>query len=162
MRYSINDYNAGREVPPNIEDIIIPFSLIEDITKIIFDKQKYSTISRLGLSKYERLILLYLSKHGNVTQLEIAKATRLKPPTVSVTVKRMCQKELVVRTTDPDDQRALRVNLTEKGAKINKESVADIEQSQKKLLTNITKSELNTINDILVKMLDAISDDEEY
>lgn len=161
MRYSINDYNAGREDPLGIDDIIIPFSLIEDITKKIFDKAKYDTSDKFDLSKYERLILLYLSRHSNVTQLDIAKATNLKPPTVSITIKRMVEKGLVQRTTDPYDQRALRVTLSEKGEEVNEKSIRDIEMHQKKLLTNISKSEIKTLTEILSKMLESIGDDEE-
>ncbi len=62
-----------------------------------------------------------------MTQKEIAEALGLKPPTVTVILRRMEKAGLLRRRTDTQDMRVLRVYLTEKGRALRK----DVEEINK-------------------------------
>ena len=73
-----------------------------------------------------RLILRVLAHRGGICQLDLARETRLKPPTISVALTKMEEEGLVTRTVDGTDGRATRVYLTDKGMAINDQIKARI------------------------------------
>ena len=73
-----------------------------------------------GLPCGYRMLLFHLSiMEPGVTQLQLVKAARLKPPTVSVTLQKMEKDGLVTRRSNENDLRQTLVFLTDKGKAIN-------------------------------------------
>lgn len=68
-----------------------------------------------------RAILRELFFKTGVCQLDLAKATHLKPPTISVALNKMEQEGIVTRSVDNNDMRATRVYLTDKGIAMNEQ-----------------------------------------
>lgn len=81
----------------------------------------FNLFAQLGLYRGQPPILFVLWKEGGKTQKEIADALRLKPSTITVTLKRMEKAGLLERRSDPQDLRISRVYLTEKGYNLQME-----------------------------------------
>lgn len=73
-----------------------------------------------------RLVLSHLAVRGTMGQLELVALTHLKPPTVSVLLRRMEEEGYITRATDPRDRRAVSVSLTEKGRAYDSEHLCRI------------------------------------
>jgi DNA-binding MarR family transcriptional regulator len=63
------------------------------------------------------------------------------------------KKSLVMRVNDPSDRRTVYVKLTEKGLDLINEAIYDHVQDEEKLLEDLTKDEVEILNDILKKIL---------
>ena len=127
MKHSVNDYFSGTEEEQN-NNISIPISTIADVSKLIFDKVK--------------------------TQLDIVQFAGLKPPTVSITLKKMEKEGLVTRTPDTYDLRAVRVSITEKGRELFMKSVRSVYDMEERIMQGISHDEINSLMKVLNKIKD--------
>ena len=151
MKYSVNDYFSGTEEEKN-KNISVPLSSIGDVSKLIYDKIKSKSSNEFNKPTSIKLILHALIQKDNVTQLDIVKSTRLKPPTVSITLKKMENEGLVTRTPDPYDLRAVRVTITDKGREMYMISVRSVFDMEEKIMKDISPAEIDSFMKILGKI----------
>ncbi|MGC8777771.1 MAG: MarR family winged helix-turn-helix transcriptional regulator [Candidatus Caldatribacteriaceae bacterium] len=102
------------------------YALLWQVIRQHFLRHRF-LLSRIGLYKGQPPILALLWNRDGLTQKEIAEALGLKPPTVTVILRRMEKAGLLRRRTDTQDMRVLRVYLTEKGRALRK----DVEEINK-------------------------------
>ena len=85
---------------------------------------------------------------------ELAKRAGLEPSTMTGLLDRMERDGYVFRKNDPDDRRALKIYLTETGAKM-KEPVERLVQTTMSLLFDgVEEEEIDATNDILYRVMD--------
>lgn len=89
----------------------------------------HSLLGKIGLHRGQPHVLGLLWEQDGLTQKDIAEALKLRPPTVTMVLRRMEKAGLLRRETDAQDMRVLRVYLTEKGRKLRK----DVEEVNKAL-----------------------------
>lgn len=65
--------------------------------------------------------LLIVSSHHGITQRELARKLHVAPPTVSIMLQKMEAAGIIVRKTDADDQRLIRIYLTDAGRVLHDE-----------------------------------------
>ena len=115
----------------------------------------------LGVAVGFRSILFFLGINDGVTQLELARLTGLKPPTVSVSLQKMENEGLVARVDDKDDLRKTIVTLTDKGRDIcDKISEAYLGCSEA-VTEALDEKEQETLKSLLVKICKNISQNKE-
>ena len=151
MKYSVNDYFSGTEEEKN-KNISVPLSSIGDVSKLIYDKIKSKSSNEFNKPTSIKLILHALIQKDNVTQLDIVKSTRFKPPTVSITLKKMENEGLVTRTPDPHDLRAVRVTITDKGREMYMISVRSVFDMEEKIMKDISPAEIDSFMKVLGKI----------
>ncbi|MBQ8849096.1 MAG: MarR family transcriptional regulator [Clostridia bacterium] len=100
------------------------------------------------------LVLSTLAVNDGINQLELVKHTHLRPPTVSVILKRMESEGIVERKTNPDDKRSVTVHLTEFGKTLDKEHIKRIKEVDAVALSGLTDEELSTLMTLLPKIRD--------
>lgn len=100
------------------------------------------------------LVLSWLGMHDGICQRELVEATHLRPPTVSVLLRDMEEEGLVERKGDPDDQRAVRVYLTEKGRASDRENIETIHTLDKIGLRGLSEEEIRTLMTLLPRIRD--------
>lgn len=89
--------------------------------KLLFDiphryaSNAFRLLMSHGLHPGQIPVMKYLSDNSGCIQGEIAKALRIKPPTVTVTLKRLEKNGLIEKKSDQKDQRVTRIFLTEHG-----------------------------------------------
>jgi len=128
-----------------------PMMYINDVTKLFFARlRKFS--DEQGIPNGYRRILIHLAHHDGVTQLELAKLSHVTPPTVSVTLQKMEHDGLISRVTDPDDQRQVRVRLTDKGRAIEAENKQNADKTEAMALCCLTDSEKAELKSLIMRV----------
>lgn len=97
-----------------------------------YAKQSYETFD---LKPWQAGILIVLSMEGELSQRELAKKLNQTPPSVTTAIQKMEKLGYIIRTPDPDDQRILRLRLTEK----SREYLEHIREATKKIEEHILK-----------------------
>lgn len=100
------------------------------------------------------LVLSTLAVSDGTNQLELVRLTHLRPPTVSVILRRMEEEGLVARQADPDDRRSVRVYLTDKGRNLDKENIERIKALDRIALSGVSEGEIETLMALLPKIRD--------
>ncbi|MBQ8894931.1 MAG: MarR family transcriptional regulator [Clostridia bacterium] len=136
-----------------------PSMLINELSKLFNDQMRQKT-EAMGMAEGWRRMLFHLAHNDSLTQLELARRTHLSTPAVSVTLQKMEAEGLVARKADPNDQRAIRVQLTEAGREADRKVVGAIHETEEKMLERITEEEIAAIRPILEKMYHNLTDEE--
>ena len=105
------------------------------------------------------LVLSNLASHDGINQLELVNATHLRPPTVSVILRRMEEEGLVTRSADPNDKRSVRVYLTDKGKKLDKKNITRIKDLDATALAGLSPEDIATLMTLLPKIRDNLLPD---
>lgn len=154
MNYSVNDYNAKVKNSGEPSAVTLPFVLINDVSKILLEQIDGDRSDGKKLPKSYKLILAYLTEANNVTQLDVANATHLQAPTVSLKLKSMEKDGLVSRVADEFDKRVIRVNITDAGRLLYATAIKDSLGDTKGLLEGITEEEVEIMNSVLTRIID--------
>lgn len=97
-----------------------------------------------------------LSKFGcedGMKLTELGRCAGLEPSTMTGLVDRMERDGLVFRSSDPNDRRAQRATLTEKGAQIQARVIRAIDQMLNEAFGSISPEEMKTLKKILRSIL---------
>lgn len=133
-----------------------PPMLVNEISRLFLARMRESDLSGVMSQDSARLIMRELARKEGVNQLYLTKATHLKPPTVSVTLKRMEEQGLVYRKQDPMDTRAVRVYLTENGREHNRSVLARLRALDTELMQGFDEEERALLRKLLERMRDNI------
>ena len=106
-----------------------------------------------------RVVMAHLAASGGMAQLDIVRLTRLKPPTVSVLLRRMEEEGYVMRVTDENDRRAVRVTLTQKGLDFDREHLVRLSTNDHQAVAGLTPEECATLESLLTRMRDNLAED---
>jgi MarR family transcriptional regulator, organic hydroperoxide resistance regulator len=77
----------------------------------------------MGLTHPQYLVMLALWGQSPLAVKELIEMLQLDGPTLSPMLKRLEAADLVTRTRDPQDERQLRIGLTEKGGALRKQAL---------------------------------------
>ena len=125
-----------------------PFMAINDLSRV-FHHRLRALAEEAGVNESYRHLLFHLSRNEGVTQLELARATRLKPPTISVTLRKMEEDGYVVRESDENDLRAVKVFLTEKGRAFEAESRRVVRTMDAQAREGLSEEDVATLMNLL-------------
>lgn len=128
-----------------------PFMEINDLSRI-FHHRLRALAENVGINESYRHLLFHLSHGEGMTQLELARATGLKPPTISVTLQKMENDGYVTRVPDENDMRAMRVYLTDKGKEFEMESRRVVRAMDAQAKEGMTDEEIKTLMTLLDKI----------
>ncbi|MBQ7090545.1 MAG: MarR family transcriptional regulator [Clostridia bacterium] len=136
-----------------------PSMIINEISKLFNDRMRQKT-EAFGMSDGPRRVLFHLAHNDSLTQLELARRTHLSSPAISVILQKMEADGLVARGSDPSDQRAILVRLTEAGRATDRKVVAAIHETEDELLKGISAEEIETVRTILTKLYKNLSEED--
>ncbi len=111
---------------------------------------------KLGIKSSYRQIIFHLAREDGLSQLDLVKFTRFKPPTISVTVQNMESEGYIIRKTDPEDSRIIRVYLSEKGRQVEKEILENIHKIEDKFTEKMPGELLKSLRENLEKLIENI------
>ena len=131
----------------------LPSMMTNEVSKLFRDIINRD-VEKLGVQNSYRQLLFHLSRKDGMSQLELARATHLKAPTVSVTLKNMEADGLVERKGDINDLRIIHVYLTDKGRQTD-DKIREIHHMLDSRMTDgISQEELDALVATLTKMRD--------
>ena len=134
-----------------------PPMVLNEVARLFHGRMRSYDLDGVMSQDSARLLMRALS-HGadGGSQLELVRITHLKPPTVSVTLKRMEEAGLVRRESNPMDQRAVRVFLTETGHKHNRAIHARLQALDTVLMRGFSEAEREELLSYLLRMRENI------
>ena len=118
-----------------------PMMIVNELSKIFCDETR-KTMEELGVPSGYKNILFHLHHANGASQLELARLTRLKPPTISLTLKKMEEDGYIIRQVSKDDMRVYNVYLTTKGANVHIKNRERIDAIDELIMKNITEDKI--------------------
>ncbi len=146
--------NKRRPVKPT------PPMLVNEIARLFHAQMKSYDLTGVMAQDSARLIMRELAREDGVSQLQLTRWTHLKPPTVSVTLKKMEDEGLVVREQNEEDLRSVRVLLTEKGRAHNRRVFERLKALDALLMQGFDEAECEVLLGFLMRMRENILPDE--
>ncbi|QSZ67805.1 MarR family transcriptional regulator [Methanofollis aquaemaris] len=120
-------------------------SVIHRTHHIIIDER----MKRYGLSSGQLFTLIHLAHQQGITQETLARRFHVDKGTVARAVRRLEDTGYIRRTTDPDDRRAVRIFLTEKGEEIVPEIVRIDQEWEEEVCAGLTDEEQKMVRTLL-------------
>ncbi len=140
--------SSGNEKPAIT---VTPMMLLNEITRMASGLVEDGAPTQF-MQNSSRMILRVLACRGGICQLDLARATHLKPPTISVALSKMESEGLVTRVIDGTDGRATRVYLTDKGIAINEQLKERIRTVDAAAIEGLTEEEREALQSTLEKI----------
>lgn len=111
------------------------------------------------LEKYELKagqtgVLFVLDNEGTLSQREIAGKMCVKPPSMTVMLQKMEKNGFVTRNPDKEDQRIIRITLTDKGKNCVGEIRAALARMEEKMFDGFSREEQILARRFLLQMQD--------
>jgi DNA-binding MarR family transcriptional regulator len=118
----------------------------------LFGKYLCNELEQIGMRSSYRHVMKPLMDNESLTQLELVKITKLKAPTISITLRNMEREGIVRREKNDADRRETHVYITDKGREMHSKILESLEKAEKVMLNGITDKELKSVRTILDKM----------
>lgn len=111
-------------------------------------------MEKIGLHKGQGFALMHLWHHDGIPQRELSRAMHISPASVTNMLQRMERDGLVARRRDREDQRVVRVFLTDKATTMRHEAQTVFRQMEEELGSIFTDEERQTLRRLLMKLHD--------
>jgi MarR family transcriptional regulator for hemolysin len=134
--------------PPAEEPIGRALDATARLASRAFDKQ----LAEAGGTRPGWLILVALKQQRWRTQQEIAAAVGIEGPTLTHHLDAMEKAGLIERTRDPDDRRAMRVEMTKAGDKLFMQLAKAAIEFDQRLREGISDKDLETARRVFQRM----------
>lgn len=135
------------------ESSVATITLVNMLAKVFEESVSATTENEFLNQRASRFILFTLAINDGITQNDIVRATHLKGSTISVALSKLEKEGYVKRVNDAYDLRQIRVYLTEKGEKLNKQRKELINNLEKKALKGLTPKEEKNAAFVLATMI---------
>ncbi len=142
---------------PERKDAPLAPRLVIDISRLLRARMQREESGVMAQST-ARLVMAHLAMTDSMGQLDIVHLTHLKPPTVSVLLRRMEEEGYLSRVTDPTDRRAVRVALTEKGRGYDRNQLRRISTNDHQAVKDFSAEELTLLESLLTRMRDNLKE----
>ena len=138
---------------------VTPPMLVNEIARLFHARMRTYDLDGVMSQESARLIMRVLSREDGCSQLDLVHKTHLKPPTVSVTLRRLEEEGLVRREQDPSDMRVVRVYLSEGGRAHNERVRERLKCIDATLMKGFSEDETACLLQFLERMRDNILSD---
>ena len=112
----------------------------------------------LGMHRGQPPVLFTLEKHEGMSNSEMAEFLNITPATLTNKIKRMEKAGLVIRKRDPQDERFIRIYMTEKGRGIMNQLRTSMEEMESNLLRGFSEEEIEDLRGKMRRILENISE----
>jgi DNA-binding MarR family transcriptional regulator len=129
-----------------------PIKLCHEISRLAGARVRGANIEGVMSQHGARLVLLALVRNDGASQREIVEVTHLRPPTVSVILRKMQDEGIVELVKNPEDKRELRARLTQKGREIDRHGLDKIKETDALALMGLGEDEQATLMALLGKI----------
>lgn len=94
-----------------------------------------------GLTPVQQLVLAALWQEEGISAGDLGKRVRLDPATLSGVLDRMAEGAWIVKETDPDDKRHLKIFLTEQARDMAPKLIEERDKANEEILQNLSLEE---------------------
>ncbi|MFV0361618.1 MAG: MarR family winged helix-turn-helix transcriptional regulator [Suipraeoptans sp.] len=121
------------------------------------NKEMFKRLKNIGLKPGQAGILFCLIKTGPLTQKQLAKRMFITAPSVTVTIQKLEDEDLVIKEVDKIDRRKIIVSITEKGKTLIKRGMGSSGEIDKLICTDMSEEERIQFKELLQKAFDTMS-----
>lgn len=146
----------GREIM-NCLDPGSNYTLFLEVTRLHY-LSTHSAFQKQGVYPGQPHLLFALYRNDGQSQMDLARGLRMKPPTVTIMLKRLEKAGMVKRGQDKSDQRIVRVYITDYGRKICLSIYEEIQRIEEKMFSGLTAEEKETLNGLFRRVRDNLKD----
>lgn len=134
---------------------ILPFEIAETAHSLrrAFDRR----VAPLGVTRAQWRALAWLARQPGLRQVELADHLDVEPITLCRIVDRLEESGLVERRRDPQDRRAWRLHLTDKGKPLVEKLRALAGELAREAFDGVPPETIETLRDALARVRDNIS-----
>lgn len=117
-----------------------------------------SFMEEVGMFRGQALLLCQIAKQDGMTQSEIAESLSVQGATITNMLKRMEESQLVERHRDADDNRLVRVYITEAGRELEVSIATRFQELEDAILKDMTEADRETLRRLVWQMIGNMSD----
>ena len=138
-------------------------SIITVMNQIMHMEMKSASqlFKEYDLKPWQAGILFALHHNSGLSQRELAKKMRLTPPTITSGIQKMEKQGLIERWSDEQDQRIMRLYLTEKAESCIEQVWDVVRRMEEMLIQGFTMEEKILLKRFLLQMLDNLKQEME-
>ena len=114
----------------------------------------FGQMQELGIYPGQIPVLGMVAKQDGLSQRELSKILRVKPPTVTVSVQRLEKAGFLYKKPDEKDQRVTRLYLTEKGKETKAKALQQIRKNEAVMLEGFSEAEECLLRRFLEQILE--------
>ena len=145
-----------KRIPPSLPErkelTDNPVKLCHEIVRLSRAKMREANFDGVMSQVGAHHVLSLLATSDAITQREIVALTHLRPPTVSVIIKKMQDEGLVDILKNPSDKRQTLISLTELGRSVDAAAIEKIKKTDATALSGLNDDERETLMLLLGKM----------
>jgi MarR family transcriptional regulator, transcriptional regulator for hemolysin len=146
---------ATKVTPPSVEPIGRAIASSAKVLSRAFERE----LAEAGGSQPVWLILLALKQQDWRTQQDLAAAVGIEGPTLTHHLDGLDKAGLIERARDPNDRRAVRVELTDAGDKLFKRLAKAAIGFDQRLRAGLSDEELDEFRRVLGRLRDNVTSD---
>ncbi len=105
-----------------------------------------------GIKDSYRPVLFHLRRHSGLSQLELATRCQVRPSSMSVTLSNMEEDGFITREVDPNDQRQVKVSLTEAGVLLDDKVRMLNHRTEELFCSALDEEEIKELKRLLAKV----------
>ncbi len=109
-------------------------------------------LESIGMRASYRHVMKPLMENDGLTQLELVNITKLKAPTISITLRNMERDGIVRREKNDNDRRETHVFITDKGREMHARILEAYDKAEKVMLSGISEKELDAVGRLIKNM----------
>lgn len=110
-------------------------------------------LDEVGVPRGQAAALMVIANEGGMTQTQLATALCIQGATVTTMLQRMEESELVHRERDSNDNRLVRVYLTEYGRTKTEEILGRLKELQARISRGIPQEDLDHMRSLVERMM---------
>ena len=148
---------ASRQTAPQAPPHAQPIGLAIASTAKALNRAFTDELARAGGTQHVWLILVALKQQRWRTQQEIAAAVGIEGPTLTHHLDRLEKARVIERARDPNDRRAVRVELTAAGEELFHELRTAAMAFDRRLRAGLSDEELETFRRVLARLRENVA-----
>jgi MarR family transcriptional regulator, organic hydroperoxide resistance regulator len=119
----------------------------------VFRSLSDSFMDQVDMHRAQAILLCTLKAQDGMSQTEIAEQLSVQGATITNMLQRMEEANLVLRRRDPDDNRLVRVYLTDAGREKEQAISEQFQQLEAKIFEGMTEEDQKTLRRLLMHLL---------
>jgi len=120
------------------------------------DVRSKRMVQTIGVTGPQRLVIRLIGQKANQTASEIADMLGKHPSTLTGVLARLEDRALITRTTDAEDRRRARFNLTTGGKRIDRERRGTVEAATRRALIRAGDDKVNDMLAVIALLIEEL------
>lgn len=153
---------SGHPPSEQSEDATPPLGEVLDFMRLLWsiDHGLQTTSKRMeatiGITGLQRMVLRLVGRFPNISAGHLARILHVHPSTLTGVLKRLEDKQLVLRTSDPLDARKALFTLTPRGRQFDVPATGTVEASVQRALESVPQNRIAAARDVLRALSEAL------